>query len=274
MGNRKRNTDVLDGMNTNKKVHGGFGGTHAQTIQYKDRSSVAFLPRISIMTSFHSKIAQHIIELELAELSKRNPSLGYHPDTQKPITWSMLVGSPESPSDSFDDPSSRIQSRLKCSHPNPLFPDDLPTRIPSRPSSDLPSRAPKSGDGPRAERTIDPVAIIGAGVAGLRVAMMLKHLGIPYVVFEASERYGGRVYTHHFKKEEGESASSQNYFDVGAMRFPDNAANARTFELFEELGITKDGGEGGKLLPYHLGTDENILLFNGGKHLHLPAEVN
>ncbi|KAF8898131.1 hypothetical protein CPB84DRAFT_1815730 [Gymnopilus junonius] len=88
--------------------------------------------------------------------------------------------------------------------------------------------------------------------------MMLKYLGIPYVVYEASERYGGRVYTYHFKEREGEPASTQNYFDVGAMRFPDNAANARTFELFKELGITKEGGEGGKLLPYQLNTDENV----------------
>jgi hypothetical protein len=221
------------------------------------------------MTSFHSKIAQHIVELELTELSKRNPSLGHHPDTQERITWSMLVGGPDSHSDP-DDLSSRIQTRIPSSHPDPLFPDDLPSRIPSR----FPSRAPESGGGSHAKRIIDPVAIIGAGVAGLRVAMMLKHLGIPYVVFEASERYGGRVYTHHFKKEKGEPASSQDYFDVGAMRFPDNAANARTFELFEELGITKEKGKGGKLLPYHLGTDDNILLFNGGKFLYRPAEAN
>ncbi len=224
------------------------------------------------MTSFHSKIAQHIVELELTELSKRNPSLGLHPDTQERITWSMLVDGPDSHPDSLftDDLSSRIQSRIPGSHPDPLFPDDLPSRIPSR----LPSRTPETGGDSHAKRTIDPVAIIGAGVAGLRVAMILKHLGIPYVVFEASERYGGRVYTHHFKREEGEPASSQSYFDVGAMRFPDNAANARTFELFEELGITKEGGSGGKLLPYHLGTDNNILLFNGGKHLYLHAEAN
>ena len=109
-------------------------------------------------------------------------------------------------------------------------------------------------------------AIIGAGPAGLRTAMMLKHLKIPYVVLEASERYGGRVYTYHFKKLEGEPATTQNYFDVGAMRFPENAANERTFELFKELGITKEGGTGGKLLPYHLSTDDNILLFNGEKY--------
>ncbi|KAG6855278.1 hypothetical protein H0H87_005559, partial [Tephrocybe sp. NHM501043] len=34
-----------------------------------------------------------------------------------------------------------------------------------------------------------PVAIIGAGVAGLRIAMMLNHLDIPYDLFEASQRH-------------------------------------------------------------------------------------
>ncbi|KDR71802.1 hypothetical protein GALMADRAFT_74617 [Galerina marginata CBS 339.88] len=125
---------------------------------------------------------------------------------------------------------------------------------------------------PHKKPITDPVAIIGAGAAGLRIAMMLKHLGIPYRVYEASERFGGRIFTYHFKKREGETKSTQNYFDVGAMRFPDNAANARTFDLFKELEITKEGGSGGKLLPYHLSTDDNILLFNDIKKT--VAEIN
>ena len=222
------------------------------------------------MPSFRSKIAQHIVELELEQLSKRNPSLGHHPVTQERVTWSMLIDGPDSHSDT--EGLSLFSSRSQDSHPDALFPDDLPSRIPSR----LPSHSPDSGgDALPVEGIVNPVAIIGAGVAGLRVAMMLKHLGIPYVVLEASERYGGRVYTHYFKKEKDEPASSsQSYFDVGAMRFPDNAANARTFELFEELGITKEGGKEGKLLPYHLSTDDNFLLFNGGKLSYISKKAN
>lgn len=198
-----------------------------------------------MVRSFHSMIAQHIIELELEEVSKRNPSLGFHRDNQSRITWEMLIDGPQA--------EALTSANQKASQPYPLFPDELPSFLPSR--SDVPKKP-----------ITDPVAIIGAGVAGLRIAMMLKHLGIPYVVFEASERYGGRVYTYYFKKQDGEPVSNQTYFDVGAMRFPDNAANVRTFELFEELGITKEGGVGGKLLPYHLSTDDNILLFNGETH--------
>jgi cation diffusion facilitator CzcD-associated flavoprotein CzcO len=48
-----------------------------------------------------------------------------------------------------------------------------------------------------------PVCIIGAGVAGLYTAMMLDFLGIKYEILEASERHGGRLYTHHFNKLDG-----------------------------------------------------------------------
>ncbi|WP_309571978.1 NAD(P)/FAD-dependent oxidoreductase [Deinococcus sp.] len=48
----------------------------------------------------------------------------------------------------------------------------------------------------------EPVAIIGGGVAGLTVAYRLHRAGIPYRVYEASERVGGRMKTlrGHFGK--------------------------------------------------------------------------
>lgn len=208
-------------------------------------------------TSFHSKIAEHIVELELERISKRNPSLGFHKGVQQNIKWNKLVRHVSPPATPPAD--SRMSGGISNEIPEPqhldlMFPDDLPSRLPED-RDDI--------HGPPAKGITEPVAIIGAGVAGLRTAMMLKELGIPYVVLEASERFGGRVFTYHFKKEEGEPASAQNYFDVGAMRFPDNAANSRTFELFAELGITKEGGPGGKLLPFHLSTDDNVFLYNG-----------
>ena len=63
------------------------------------------------------------------------------------------------------------------------------------------------------------MGIIGAGVAGLYLAMMCDFLGIDYEILEASDRVGGRVYTHHFS--EGATPIEHNYYDVGAMRFPD-----------------------------------------------------
>ena len=69
------------------------------------------------------------------------------------------------------------------------------------------------------------VGIIGAGCAGLFTALILDwlhevvpDLDISYDILEASgeERLGGRLYTHKFSKER------HDYYDVGAMRFPDN----------------------------------------------------
>jgi NAD(P)-binding Rossmann-like domain len=64
------------------------------------------------------------------------------------------------------------------------------------------------------------VGIIGAGVAGLYIAMILDSLEIPdltYEILEASPRAGGRILTHHF---ESGTPSPHDYYDVGAMRFP------------------------------------------------------
>jgi NADPH-dependent 2,4-dienoyl-CoA reductase/sulfur reductase-like enzyme len=70
------------------------------------------------------------------------------------------------------------------------------------------------------DQDVDPkklkFCIIGAGVAGLYTALMLEKLGIDYEILEASDRIGGRIFTHHFT--EGE----HDYYDIGAMRFPDN----------------------------------------------------
>lgn len=43
----------------------------------------------------------------------------------------------------------------------------------------------------------DPVAIIGAGVAGLTAAYRLQQVGIPCEIFEGSERTGGRILTKY-----------------------------------------------------------------------------
>jgi len=53
---------------------------------------------------------------------------------------------------------------------------------------------------------------------GLYIAMILDTLNIPglsYEVLEADDRVGRRVYIHRF------SNAEHDYYDVGAMRFPD-----------------------------------------------------
>ena len=47
------------------------------------------------------------------------------------------------------------------------------------------------------ERPKGPVAIIGGGVAGLTAAYRLQAAGATPIVFEASNRWGGRMFTHY-----------------------------------------------------------------------------
>ena len=78
---------------------------------------------------------------------------------------------------------------------------------------------------PEIEERTDPfkVGIIGAGVAGLFTAMIFDylneeyHTNVEYEIMECNDksRLGGRLYTHYFTE------AKHDYFDVGAMRFPD-----------------------------------------------------
>ena len=58
------------------------------------------------------------------------------------------------------------------------------------------------------------VAIIGAGCAGLCAAYELMRVGLRPIVYEASDRIGGRTYTHRFEKD------PKAYTEIGAMRVP------------------------------------------------------
>lgn len=44
-----------------------------------------------------------------------------------------------------------------------------------------------------------PVGILGGGMAGLYAALMLASQGIPFQILEATDRIGGRCYTHYFE---------------------------------------------------------------------------
>ncbi|WP_255574136.1 flavin monoamine oxidase family protein [Halobacillus sp. Nhm2S1] len=58
------------------------------------------------------------------------------------------------------------------------------------------------------------VVIIGAGMAGLVSASLLKQAGHTVKIIEGNDRVGGRIYTLREPFSEGQ------YLDVGAMRFP------------------------------------------------------
>ena len=84
---------------------------------------------------------------------------------------------------------------------------------------------------------------------------------------DQSNKLGGRVYTYNFKVEKSEQGN-HDYYDVGAMRFPDNDANKVTFDLFEELDLKK------KLVPYVFTQDENFCEYNCERLVYeSPIEV-
>jgi len=57
------------------------------------------------------------------------------------------------------------------------------------------SRFVQGGETPKPAGRGEPVAILGAGLAGLTAAYRLLQAGVPCEIFEGSERTGGRVLT-------------------------------------------------------------------------------
>lgn len=111
--------------------------------------------------------------------------------------------------------------------PAPVTPHDLPADpiLASHQQDEKPQRLLPDNS---------KVCIVGAGVAGLYIAMILDSLeisGLSYEILEASPRIGGRIYTHCFSQE------PHDYYDIGAMRFPQIPIMDRTFKLFDSLGV-------------------------------------
>ena len=73
------------------------------------------------------------------------------------------------------------------------------------------------------------VAVLGAGMAGLVAAHELSGLGHDVVIYEASSRIGGRVWTRRF--------SDGQYHEFGAMRFPASHDHTRYYAN-EVCGLT------------------------------------
>ncbi|KAF8965478.1 hypothetical protein BDZ97DRAFT_1658957 [Flammula alnicola] len=91
--------------------------------------------------------------------------------------------------------------------------------------------------------------------------MILQSLGIEYEILEANDRFGGRLFTHRFNGSDGLHApvgtpARYDYFDVGAMRFPDMPFMTRVFDLFDHIGIKK------LLVDYKLSADNNLQYYN------------
>ena len=96
----------------------------------------------------------------------------------------------------------------------------------------------------------DPVAILGAGLAGLTAAYRLHQAGIPCEIFEGSERIGGRVLTKYdFNKE-------AMFCELGGELVDSNHQDLIT--LARDLGVDIQ-----ELKGVDRGAD---LYFFGGKH--------
>jgi len=74
-----------------------------------------------------------------------------------------------------------------------------------------------------------PIAILGAGAAGLAAAYQLTKLGLPFEIFEATSRHGGRVLTKY-------NFNSENMFcELGGELIDSN--HRYLFQLAEELDV-------------------------------------
>ena len=99
------------------------------------------------------------------------------------------------------------------------------------------------------------------GATGLYTALILLDLGIPFKIIEASERIGGRLYTHTFPNEIGQP---YNYYDVGAMRFPESISMKRIFHLFDYEPLNRGSLQlREKLTPYFLSHPNALMSYNG-----------
>ena len=75
------------------------------------------------------------------------------------------------------------------------------------------------------------ITILGAGIAGLVAAYELERLGHEVEIIEASDRIGGRIWTHHFG-----DAENPSYGELGAMRIP--SEHEYTLHYVREMGLS------------------------------------
>ncbi|KAG8704051.1 hypothetical protein FRC11_010240, partial [Ceratobasidium sp. 423] len=105
------------------------------------------------------------------------------------------------------------------------------------------------------------VGILGAGVGGLYTALILQDLNIPFQLIEARERVGGRLFTHKFENDTG---APYNYYDVGAMRFPQIPSMERVFKLFDYPPLNQgDKTLKSKLTPFLFANNNTFFDYNG-----------
>jgi monoamine oxidase len=83
------------------------------------------------------------------------------------------------------------------------------------------------------DHSSSPIAIIGAGLAGLTAAYRLKQSGFPVNVYEARERLGGRVLT---------VSLGDSYTELGGQALEDGGEAKAIRSLIDEMGLSIDTG--------------------------------
>lgn len=146
--------------------------------------------RISYRAKWARRVVREDLYKELRALTQRRGQLGTIPG---------FVGDLPPPQDSLHLPSDPTQAG------------------PSDPEFRAPAPGAQEPDWPELK-----ACIVGAGIAGLYLAMILDSLAIPnftYEILESADRIGGRVNTFYFLPPKDDPSGHQ-YYDVGAMRFP------------------------------------------------------
>ena len=192
-------------------------------------------------SSVRAKVAQYFVNKQLEDLDLKNPQIEIDDSTLKFLSGIQIR---------TDQPASDSPELPPIVIPEPGF-------YSWKQLLEFDRARQAAGEGSHSK--LHQVAIIGAGVAGLRTAMLLQNQKppIPYKIFEASDRVGGRLFTYQFPPKSPRSPQGKHdYYDIGAMRFPDNDANEKTFALFQELGLSS------KMIKYVFSRDDNIRSYN------------
>ena len=123
------------------------------------------------------------------------------------------------------------------------------------------------------------VGIVGSGISALYSALLLRREGHQVTLYEADNRVGGRIYTHHFASVSG---NDDIYFEAGAMRIPRSSLHRNVYQLVRYLNTHGCAEDKVELIPYILEHENNRTFIRDckteiddtrlGSSLALPAE--